>query len=413
MAATNIVYREIANKRATWALLALCGLFIVAGAGAHMTMEHYGHVITGMDNRIVWGLPHVFAVFLIVAASGALNVASTASVFGKSIYKPLAPLSALLALALLAGGLTVLMLDLGRPDRIIVAATTYNFKSVFAWNVFLYTGFFTIVGAYLWMMMERRMNVFTKHAGMVAFLWRLTLTTGTGSIFGFLIAREAYDSALLAPMFIIMSFSFGLAIFILYTMAAYNLTGRPLGDAILHRLKNLLGVFVAAVLYFALVYHLTNLYMTAHHAFEKFILLDGGVYTALFWIGQVLIGGVLPLLILFNGQLGRSRPMIALAAALVLVGAFCQVYVIIVGGQAFPLIIFPGKIVSSSFFDGAIGQYRPSLPEVMLGIGGVSLAMAMTTFAIKVLPFLPLSLADEDVDPHHAAAAKGTEAAHA
>ncbi len=153
MAATNIVYREIANKRATWALLALCGLFIVAGAGAHLTMEHYGHVITGMDNRIVWGLPHVFAVFLIVAASGALNVASTASVFGKSIYKPLAPLSALLALALLAGGLTVLMLDLGRPDRIIVAATTYNFKSVFAWNVFLYTGFFTIVGAYLWMMM--------------------------------------------------------------------------------------------------------------------------------------------------------------------------------------------------------------------------------------------------------------------
>jgi len=45
-----------------------------------------------MNNQIVWGTPHVFAVFLIVAASGALNTASIASVFGKTAYKPLARL---------------------------------------------------------------------------------------------------------------------------------------------------------------------------------------------------------------------------------------------------------------------------------------------------------------------------------
>ena len=32
----------------------------------------HGHVITGMDNQVVWGLPHVFAIFMIVAASGVL-----------------------------------------------------------------------------------------------------------------------------------------------------------------------------------------------------------------------------------------------------------------------------------------------------------------------------------------------------
>ena len=36
----------------------------------------HGHIVTGMNNQIVWGLPHVFAIFLIVAASGVLNVAS-------------------------------------------------------------------------------------------------------------------------------------------------------------------------------------------------------------------------------------------------------------------------------------------------------------------------------------------------
>jgi formate-dependent nitrite reductase membrane component NrfD len=67
--------------------------------------------------------------------------------------------------ALLAGGLMVLMLDLGRPDRLIVAATHYNFKSVFAWNVFLYSGMVGIVAVYLFTMFERRFNHLSKPAG--------------------------------------------------------------------------------------------------------------------------------------------------------------------------------------------------------------------------------------------------------
>jgi len=382
------------------ALLALLGALIATGLGAALYMEHNGHWVTGMSNQVVWGTPHVFAVFLIVAASGALNVASIASVFGRQLYKPLARLSGLLAISLLAGGLAVLVLDLGRPERLIEAMTYYNFKSIFAWNIFLYMGFMVIVAIYLWMMFERRFNVHTKTAGMAAFLWRLTLTTGTGSIFGFLVARDAFSSALLAPMFIILSFAYGLAIFILVLFAATRWTGRPLGDVMVARLKNLLGVFVASILYFVTVYHLTNLYMTGKHDVERFILLDGGLYTRLFWIGQILIGGVLPLILLFS-RLSQSRALIALAALLVIAGGLAQMYVTIIGGQAFPMPLFPGKDVSSSFFDGVVALYTPSLPEFLLGIGGVGIALAMTVFAVKVLPFLPVSLADADVDPHH------------
>ncbi len=382
-----------------WALLGLLGAIIAAGLGAALYMEHNGHWVTGMNNQIVWGTPHVFAVFLIVAASGALNVASIASVFGRQLYKPLSRLSGLLAVALLAGGLMVLVLDLGRPDRLIVAMTYYNFKSIFAWNIILYTGFFVIVGVYLWMMFERRFNDYAKPAGMVAFLWRLTLTTGTGSIFGFLVARDAYNSALLAPMFIILSFAYGLAIFLLVLMAATRGTRRELGDVTVNRLKNLLGVFVASALYFAAVYHLTNLYITGKHDVERFILLDGGVYTTAFWIGQVVVGGILPLVILYSG-FGRSRAMIAVASVLVILGGLAQMYVTIIGGQAFPLAMFPDKIVTSSFADGVVGTYTPSLPEALLGIGGLGIALALTAFAMKILPFLPQTLADAAVDPH-------------
>jgi Ni/Fe-hydrogenase subunit HybB-like protein len=397
----HIHYREIDGRSpGFYAVLGILGVLIVAGLAAALYMEHNGHWVTGMSNQIVWGTPHVFAVFLIVAASGALNVASIASVFGRQLYKPLSRLSGLLAITLLVGGLAVLVLDLGRPDRLTVAMTYYNFKSIFAWNIFLYIGFMLVVAIYLWMMMERRMNDYSKPAGMIAFLWRLTLTTGTGSIFGFLVAREAYDTAILAPMFIIMSFAYGLAIYLLLLMGAMRGSGREIGEVVFARLRNLLGVFVAAVLYFVTVYHLTNLYITQRHGIEGFILLHGGQFTAMFWLGQILLGGVVPLLILFTG-LGRSRALVALAAVLVILGGLAQMYVTIIGGQAYPMPLFPGKtVVASSFFDGQIAAYAPSLPEFALGIGGFALAIAAALIALKVLPFLPQSLADADADPH-------------
>jgi molybdopterin-containing oxidoreductase family membrane subunit len=96
--------------------------------------------------------------------------------------------------------------------------------------------------------------------------------------------------------------------------------------------------------------------------------------------------------------------MISLAAVLVIVGGLIQMYVTIVGAQAFPMPLFPDKEVSSSFFDGVVGSYTPSLPEILLGIGGIGIALALTVFAIRILPFLPTTLADADVDPHHKAA---------
>lgn len=395
----KIEYRTIEGRSLEfWGLLAALAAVVAIGLGAAYYMEHHGHIVTGMTNQIVWGTPHVFAVFLIVAASGALNVASVGSVFGRTMYKPLAPLSGLLAIGLLVGGLAVLVLDLGRPERLIVAMTTYNFKSIFAWNIFLYTGFIAIVAAYLWTLMERKMNPYSKPVGFLAFFWRLALTTGTGSIFGFLVARSAYDAAVMAPMFIIMSFAFGMAIYLLVLMAAYKWTARPLGDEVLRRLKNLLGVFVGAVLYFSLVYHLTNLYITEHHGYEAFMLLNGGVYPVLFWLGHVVIGGALPIALLYHPATGRSHRAIGLASALVILGGLAQMYVIIIGGQAYPMEIFPGKeVVASSFFDGVIVQYAPSLPEVLLGLGGVALALLITILPLKLLRFLPLSLADENV----------------
>ncbi len=390
------LYREIKATQGVWTLaVIMLGLIAVAGWSV-LYVEHNGHAVTGMNNQIVWGLPHVFAIILIVAASGALNVASIASVFDRKAYKPLSRLSGILAIALLVGGLLVLVLDLGRPDRLLVAMTTFNFSSIFTWNILLYTGFMGIVGMYLWVQMDRSVHPkFVKPVGVLAFVWRLILTTGTGSIFGWLVARPGYDAAVMAPMFIALSFSLGLAVFLIVLIALYRLDERKIGDEIIARLTHLLGIFIAAAMYFAVLQHVTNLYAAEHSGIERFILREGGIFTTLFWWGQIALGGLLPLALIFGKHPSNASSRAIVASILVILGAFAQLYVIIIGGQAYPMEMFPGYEITSSFYDGAIASYSPSFFELSLGVGGVAVAILATGIAAKVLRILPTNLADK------------------
>ncbi|MGA7595914.1 MAG: NrfD/PsrC family molybdoenzyme membrane anchor subunit [Gallionella sp.] len=376
------------KTRLYYALLAAGGLVAMMGLYAAHMMETHGHIITGMNNQIVWGMPHVFAIFMIVTASGVLNIASIGSVFGKGVYKGRAPLAGMLSIALLAGGLAVLMLDLGRPDRIIVAATHFNLTSVFAWNIVLYSGLFTFVAIYTWTLLERRMNRWIKPAGLVVFAWRIILTTGTGLIFAFLVARQAYASAILPPMFLVMSFTWGLAVFHVVQSTMYNWNNRIQDPVILKRMRNLLGIFVLGTLYLVAVYHLSNLYFAKQTAFEHFILVSGGIYPWMFWAGYVVLGSVLPLLLIYHPSLGKTK-FVVFASIMVILGSFALLYVFIIGGQAFPLDIFPGYEVTSTFWDGQIGQYQPSLYEFLLGFGGLAIAFLITTIGVHALNFMP------------------------
>ena len=193
----------------------------------------------------------------------------------------------------------------------------------------------------------------------------------------------------MAPLFIIMSFSFGTAVFLLVLAAACHSSGRALGDALLFRLKNLLAVFVSAVLYFVLAYHLTNLYATEHHGFEAFILNFESLYSKLFWIGQVGIGSLVPLALFYSPKTRNCRVSTLVGAGLVIVGGLIQMYVIIIGGQAYPLVLFPGMEESSSFFDGVVASYVPSVWEFLLGITGVAISLILVVAALGSLDILP------------------------
>ncbi len=99
------------------------------------------------------------------------------------------------------------------------------------------------------------------------------LTTGTGSIFGFLIAREAYDSAIMAPLFIAASFLYGLSFTVLVLLMMCRETRQELMTAEMRRsFQGLLVIFSLAVLFLTAAQHLTKFYSAAHRGVELFLL---------------------------------------------------------------------------------------------------------------------------------------------
>ena len=395
-----VLTKYIIPPKLFWSKFFLLGFFILIGFACSLYMEHEGHYVTGMNNQIVWGLPHIFAVLLIVIASGVLNIASISSVFDKKLYKPLAPLSALLAVAFLIAGLIVLVLDLGKPDRLIVAMTTYNFKSIFSWNIFLYSGFAVVLAVYMWTMLDREVNRFSKYAGTFAFGWRIILTTGTGSIFGFLVAREAYATAILAPLFIVMSLLYGTAVYYLILKIISKFHNTYISDDIVKNLRKLTIMFLFANLYFLFLYHITNMYIAKHLDYEIFILSSGGIYTIAFWVGQLFVGIIMPIILMNSSRLSLEYSLI-LSSVLILIGSFIAMYVIIIGGQAYPLTIFPDHvIIESSFYDNVVHSYIPSLYELGLGLGGVALALIIVLIGISNFKFLPTIIKPANVIPN-------------
>ncbi|OED41904.1 hypothetical protein AB833_08695 [Chromatiales bacterium (ex Bugula neritina AB1)] len=419
MTVATINYQSVKPRTAGYLILLLALASIAAfGLYSAYIMEHAGHHITGMTNRVVWGLPHVFAVSLIVAASGALNGASLASVFNNDLYKPYARCSVALAVSLLIGGLLVLVLDLGRPDRLVIAVTHFNFRSIFSWNVFLYTGFIAIGIVYLWFLCERRYRHRIKQIAIIALIWRIMLTTGTGCIFGFLVGRDSLDTALLAPMFIALSLVTGTAVFALCLHAIARVQRNPITCDTIRSLSKLLIWFMLALGYFALVHHLTNLYVAEHALTEQLALT--GPNAGIFWFGFVVAGLILPTALLLKNSLQKSTIVSAdntesnrepgeaqspnreaatsvcntsknrLVAACVaaLAGSACLVYVVIIGSQTAPQKLFPGKtVVASSFGDKGVASYQPSIWEWGLGAGGIAIALLIFIVLLRLFPF--------------------------
>jgi len=389
MADNKVKYTTIKGSSAGfYALVGILGVLSLGGAWASYEMFAVGHYLTGMSNQVPWGFPIVMAVYLIGLSAGSLVLSALSSVFGKDEFKSLARIAAALAALLLVGALMSIILDWGRPDRVMVPFFSFNPRSMFSLNGILYSTYIAICFVYLWAMFAEKEKL-VKLLGFTAVFWAVLVHSGTGAIFGFIGARELYHSPLLPPSFIAAALSSGTALMILVLLATFRWTGRKLDDRLIKNLGTYLAIFIIVVIYLVFIENLTRSYFPANYEAQHFLLLDGNKYTWIFWLGLVGCGNVFPLLILINRRVGKSIRWIVFACILVIIGVLAERYIIVLPAQIMPLDIMPGMELSSNFNDGKMGEYSVSFVEALQGIGITAFVFLLYVISLKFFELMP------------------------
>jgi molybdopterin-containing oxidoreductase family membrane subunit len=351
-------------------------------------MHEHGLYLSGMTNRVPWGLQISMAIFYIGLSAGSLVVSGLYGVFGKMEYKPFARIAAYLAMLFLIAGLLSIFTDQGRIDRVFTKPFTYvNATSMFSINPALYSGHIMICVLYLWALFKEK-GTLTKITSLVVVLWAIGTHTGTGAIFAF-VPRELYNSALLPPSFVAAALSSGAALMILVIVGLSKATKRHLDDELIIWMgRRLLSIFVVVTFYVLLIENAHRAYLAESNEAARFFLF-GGSHSFMFWLGLITVGCVIPAILLFIKRTGTSVPWTVFASVLVVVGVLFERFLIVIPGLIHPPELFPGWEVSDVMvWEGVVG-YNISYLEVLQTLGVIGVIGFAFVVGLKVMPLAP------------------------
>ena len=380
------------SKRYYYAVAALAAVAL-AGLASFSISYVEGHQVFGSSNTIPWGLPIVVAIYLIGLSAGSLILSSLTYVFGQERYKPIARMAVFLAVVLIFGAMIAIAVDLGRPEkawRLFMFFYLNNMTSMFALNGILYGGYFVISLVYLGSILANKMKLI-KPIGILAVCWAALVHMGTGAIFGFIATREIFYSPIKPFEFLAAAMVSGLALLILAVFFTLKIAKRSISNEIIFNLRRLLTLLIIFLVILVVVDKLTHLYSPNRDAT---IFLLTGRYSPLFWVGQVGLGYVIPLIILLNPRTNKTIRWILIAAASVVIGIFFERLALVIPGLAYPLQYYPGDIQGVW---GQVGSFPIMPAEVILSVGMIAFLGVLYFLGLKFMDLLPSSSEPEPV----------------
>lgn len=385
----DVQFAKIEGKSTGYMVtVAVLACLAVAGFIATLVMHNHGLYLSGMTNRVPWGLQISMAIFYIGLSAGSLVVSGLYGVFGKMEYKPFARIAAYLAMLFLIAGLLSIFTDQGRIDRVFTKPFTYvNATSMFSINPALYSGHIMICVLYLWALFKEK-GTLTKITSLVVVLWAIGTHTGTGAIFAF-VPRELYNSALLPPSFVAAALSSGAALMILVIVGLSRATQRHLDDELIIWMgRRLLSIFIVVTFYVLLIENAHRVYL-AYSRDAGMFFLSGGIHSLMFWMGLIFVGSVVPAVLLFIKRTGTSVRWTVFASILVVVGVLFERFLIVIPGLIHPPELFPGWRVTDSVIWEGVVTYNISPLEVIQTLGVIGIVGFAFVVGLKVMPLAP------------------------
>ncbi|OKY74351.1 MAG: polysulfide reductase [Desulfobulbaceae bacterium DB1] len=355
--------------------LVLSGMLAVAGLafGLHSFVAGHEHVY-GVTQEVPWGLLIAVYVFFVVTSTGLCLVSSIGHVFNIEAFKPIAKRSVFMAIATIISGFFVIAFEIENPWRMaIYNLTSPNLTSNIWWMGTLY-------GAYLFfMLIEFGLLQIGRHkaAGMLGLMGvvsGIAAHSNLGAVFGLLSGREFWHGPYMPIYFITSAMMSGCAAVVFFHWLGYRVNGRrmsPMLEEALRATAKLGALLITVIMFFATWKMISGISGHPPGKYEAMQSLLSGPYSIHFWVGEVMLGLVIPFFVIMAV---RARNLTALFVASVssLIGIFFMRYDLVVVGMVVPQLHGLGVVGMDQ-----LHFYAPRLHEVMVTLGGMGLCSFM------------------------------------
>jgi len=288
------------------------------------------------------GIPIALYFYLTGLSAGSFVISVISTLGGRTEYKPIGRIGAVLAPALLILAPLTLIIDLEQPPRFWHLFLYLNLKSPITYGSFLLT-LYPINGLiYAWFLFKGNAR-WAKILGLIG----IPLAIATHGYTGFILAlgkgRILWSTALMPTLFIISAMVSGMALVIIIAAIryTYRYAHTPEGErekdrTLILNLGKMMGGIIIADLFLVGNDILVLLTSTQEALHVAHLILFGKFQP--FFVGiEILLGGFLPMFLVFFPWTGRSLRGVVAASVLVMVGVMAMRYVVVVAGQFLPL----------------------------------------------------------------------------
>jgi Ni/Fe-hydrogenase subunit HybB-like protein len=373
-------------------LLAAMGVALVAA----LIVFVRGLVVTNLTNLVPWGLWIAMDLSAIGLSAGAFLLSAAVYLLRLKHLEPVARTSVFVGLIGYSMAMMTLLLDIGRPDRFWHSYIHWNIHSPL-WEVTMcVTLYFTVLSLEVapifgqaawfqqrWPKLAHRLEHLHKLAPYLAVIG-LCLSTlhhsSLGSTYGVLRARPVWYRPSLAVLFYVSAIAAGPALSLFLSKAAAYLTPRA---HVRRELIDPVARFIGWVLlvYFGLrVWDLLSIALTHQPGrSEGLAMLMTGSLSFNFWVLELALGIVVPMVILLSGRLRQQDRLLMLALGLAVVGLIAYRWDTNMVGQ---LVVVPYNPQSET---PLYTTYTPSVVETAVGAGVVAYGMLAFTLAVRFL----------------------------
>ncbi|GAB4444883.1 MAG: polysulfide reductase NrfD [Anaerolineae bacterium] len=365
-------------------LYGLALLAVVAGAYGFYSRLFVGERDVAYGSYVTWGLWVAMYLFFAGVASGAFMVATLDYLFRVPLFRGTGKYALWGALVTLPAALVSIGMDLGHMERIWKVYLQPNLNSLLAQMVWGYTLFGLVILAALWLTRREAENppLAVKVLMAAGLALAIFVSGGVGALLGVNASRTVWHVGLLPAQFPIFSLATGIALM----LAVLGLFG-PAGDPRRGRQLRVLGIALITLLlvktYIVWADFSQSLYGGVPQNVDAINQVLFGPYWWAFWILQILVGTVIPVIVLAVPRLSQDGAWAGWMGVLTLVGFAAARAVII-----FPALTVPELEGLTTAFTGPhlSFDYFPSLMEWSVTAGVVGLATLAFLLGIDRLP---------------------------